>query len=475
MANYSFNLRNQYKPETDEVKKQIRKTTDAKTKKRLFESILSLEQVPVRLTINFGSTKSSGQTHRFHCKTDFSVYPKQWDFEKQQMKQQVGGSMDFNKKLNKLKEDVNDYYNELMKRKEKPTFEQVRELIQIYISTKVKPRFTDNEKSFFQVYDEYLNLKSKDLHPRTIQKFRTTKTALEKFTAIYYKKHFDFDKIDLLFFDKFKHYLQFEAYNQKSKEEKKENKKGFRNDTVSKFIENFKNFLKWSYDRKFHKNLIFQHSDFKVERDKNLDIVTMTIHELKRFYELDLSKKPMLERVRDMYCFQTFTGQRFSDVASFRKEDLHGDTWIFEAYKTKKTTVIPLVGYAAPALDILKKYNYKLPIISNQKFNDFLKLAAKEEKAELTRMVEINRYQGNKKQTYTKLLNEVISSHMARRTAVSILLNIYNMPVNQVMEITGHVDYKTLKRYIDTDKEALRTNLEQTRSVTELMKVVKAV
>jgi len=463
MANYSFNLRNQYKPGTNEAQKEIRLITDAKTKGRKLESILSLEQVTIRLTISFD------RAHRFHCKTDFKVYPRQWDFDKQQMKQQAAGSMDFNSKLNKLKKDVDDYYNELMKRNEKPTFEQVRELIQIYISTKVKPRFTENEKSFFQVYDEFIERKKKELHHRTIQKFNSAKTLLETFTRRYYKR-FNFENIDLNFIDKYKAYLQYEAYNQKSKEKVK---KGFRDDTTAKYIENLKNFLKWSFEREFHKNTIFQHSQFKAKRDKNLDIVTMTIYELKQFYELDLSKKPSLERVRDMYCFAAFTAQRFSDVASFRKEDLHGDTWIFEAYKTKKETIIPLVGYAAPALDILKKYNFELPIISNQKFNDNLKLAAKEEKAELTRMVEINRYQGNKKQTYVKPLHEVISSHMARRTAVSILLNIYRVPVPQVMEITGHADFKTLKRYINKDSEALRTNLEQTRSVTELMKIVK--
>jgi integrase len=89
-------------------------------------------------------------------------------------------------------------------------------------------------------------------------------------------------------------------------------------------------------------------------------------------------------------------------------------------------------------------------------------------------MVEINRSQGVKKLSYTKPLHEVISSHMARRTAVSILLNVYRLPVNQVMEITGHSDYKTLRRYIDKDRESLRTNLEQTRSVSEIMTVVKS-
>ena len=467
MANYSFTLRDQYKPGTEEILKEIKKITDPKTKIKKFETILSLEQVPIRLTIGFD------RDHRFHCKTDMKVYPKQWDFEKQCMKSQGAGSMDFNDKLNKLKKDVDDYYNELMKQEQKPTFEQVRDLIQEYITTKVKPRFTENEKTFYQVYDEYIERKKNELHSRTIQKFNTTKKLLETFTVKYYKS-FTFESIDVNFIDKFKTYLQYEAYNQKVKDEDKKNRKGFRDDTTAKYIENLKNFLKWSYERGFNKNTIFQHSQFRAKRDKNLDITTMTIHELKRFYELDLSKKLSLERVRDMFCFGAFTGQRWSDVTAFRKEDLHGDTWIFEAYKTKKTTIIPLVGYAAPALNILKKYNYHLPSISNQKFNDFLKLAAKEEKAELTRLVEINRFQGNKKQTFVKPLHEVISSHMARRTAVSILLNIYRVPVPQVMEITGHSDFKTLKRYINKDREALRTNLEQTRSVTEIMSIVKS-
>lgn len=457
MANYSYVLREPYKQGVaEELKKR-------KSEKKDTRSLLNSDQTTVLMLISFD------RENRFKCKTDLKVFPIQWDFEKQKMKQQAAGAQDFNDRLEVLMDGVNNYYLELMKNEIQPTFEQVKELIQEYVTTKVKPRLTDNEKSFFQVYDEFLKRKEQELHPRTIQKFNSSKKLLETFTGKYYKR-FTFESIDVNFIDKYKTYLQYEAYNQKSKEKVK---KGFRDDTTSKYIENLKNFLKWSYERGFNKNIIFQHSQFRAKRDKNLDITTMTIHELKRFYELDLSKKPYLERVRDMFCFGAFTGQRWSDVTSFRKEDLHGDTWIFEAYKTKKATIIPLVGYAAPALDILKKYNYQLPAISNQKFNDFLKLAAKEEKAELTRLVEINRFQGNKKQTYVKPLNDVISSHMARRTAVSILLNIYRVPVPQVMEITGHSDFKTLKRYINKDREALRANLEQTRSVTEIMSIVK--
>jgi integrase len=461
MANYSFTLRNQYKSGTESVQKEIRETTDAKKRNRKFESILSGKQVPIRLTIGFD------RSHRFHCKTGMKVFPKQWDFAKQQMKWQAAGSQSFNTRLNDLEKNVQNYYDELMKLDEKPSYEQIRELIQEYVTTSEKPKFTEKDLTFFEVYDEFLERKSKELSHRTIQKFNSTKKLLETFTGKYFKR-FSFDSINLNFFDEFKSYLLYEAYNQKSKS------KGFRDDTAAKYIENFKTFLRWSHERNFHSNTIYQHSEFKPpKRDKNLDIVTLTIHELKKFYECDLSETPSLERARDLFCFQAFTGQRWSDVEAFDKKDLHVDTWIFEALKTGKETIIPLVGYSAPAMDILKKYNYELPAISNQKTNDYLKLAAA--KAELNREVEINRSQGNKKLNFTKPLHEVISTHMARRTAVSILLNVYRVPVNQVMEITGHTDYKTLKRYIDRDRESLRTNLEQTRSVTEFMKVVKSV
>jgi site-specific recombinase XerD len=118
--------------------------------------------------------------------------------------------------------------------------------------------------------------------------------------------------------------------------EDKKKRKGFRDDTVAKYIENLKNFLRWSHERGFHSNTIFQHSQFRAKRDKDLDIVTMTIHELKKFYEYDLSEFPSWERARDLFCFQAFTGQRWGDISAFRKEDVHSDTWIFEAQKTGK-------------------------------------------------------------------------------------------------------------------------------------------
>ncbi|WP_158865981.1 tyrosine-type recombinase/integrase [Maribellus comscasis] len=431
---------------------------ERKKEKRDIKSLLNPEQTPVLLFVSFD------RKHRFKCKTDLQVFPVHWDFTRQQLKWQAPGAQAFNQRLGNLLRDVQGEYNHLMNENSLISFEEIRMNIQEFVSDNQAPKFND-ENSFFLVYDEFIRRKKNELSHRTIQKFETSKNLLKKYTERYYRR-FTFETIDLDFIDAYKHYLQYEAKNQKSEES------GFRDDTVAKYIENLKNFLKWSYERRKHSNTIFQHSEFRAKRDSNLDIVTLSLQELRTLYNKDLSEHESLERVRDIFCFGAFTGQRWSDISAFKKEDLDSDTWIFKAYKTKKETIIPLVGYAAPALDILKKYDYKLPEISNQKFNDYIKLAA--EKAELNRTVKITRYQGTQKIEIVKPLHKAISSHMARRTCVSILLNIYKMPVNQVMEITGHTDYKTLKRYIDEDKQALRQNLEQTKSINEVLKVVKS-
>src|SRR5690606_12560519 len=129
-------------------------------------------------------------------------------------------------------------------------------------------------------------------------------------------------------------------------------------------------------------------------------------------------------------------------------------------------------GFAAPSLDILKKYDYSLPIISLQKFNDMLKDAGKE--AGITAPVKLRRYSGVNEITTEEPKHYFMSSHMARRTCVSILLNVFGIPPSLVMEITAHTDLKTLQKYINTDREARKAAMSRTTPVTEKMRIVKA-
>lgn len=106
------------------------------------------------------------------------------------------------------------------------------------------------------------------------------------------------------------------------------------------------------------------------------------------------------------------------------------------------------------------------------KLNDYIKDAA--EVAKLKRSVTIERMKGIEKVIIQQPLHQFITMHTGRRTCVSLLLNVAKMPISQIMDITQHTDYKTLRKYINEDPDALRNNLRETSSVVDIkMKIVK--
>ena len=87
--------------------------------------------------------------------------------------------------------------------------------------------------------------------------------------------------------------------------------------------------------------------------------------------------------------------------------------------KTKQTFTVPLLP---PTLELLKKYCNKLPVISNQKYNDALK--------ELTVVAG---------------LDKPLSTHWARHTGATMLLNA-GVPMQVVSKICGHSSTKMTER-----------------------------
>src|SRR5690606_26223317 len=113
------------------------------------------------------------------------------------------------------------------------------------------------------------------------------------------------------------------------------------------------------------------------KRKSHNEIVVLTEQEVETLMNFDLAGHPSYERVRDLFCFGCYTGQRFSDIMRFSKADFQDNKWIFLSSKTKKKVTVPFNGYIANGLKILKKYNFELPAISNQKFNDYIKEVGK--------------------------------------------------------------------------------------------------
>lgn len=158
-----------------------------------------------------------------------------------------------------------------------------------------------------------------------------------------------------------------------------------------------------------------------VNIDKGKDIGISRYLTLEEFRKIQKVKLPTecLEKVRDVFVFQTYTCLSYCDLADFNPEsiiEIKGmKVYIGSRDKTDKGFTIPLLP---TAVGILKKYGNKLPVISNVKYNQYLKLLAQ-----------------------AAGIDKPISTHWARHTGATILLNA-GIPMQIVSKICGHSSTK---------------------------------
>jgi integrase len=122
-----------------------------------------------------------------------------------------------------------------------------------------------------------------------------------------------------------------------------------------------------------------------------------------------------LERARDVFVFQTYTCLSYTDLRGFDArliQEVKGmKVYIGTRQKTGHSFTIPILP---PAWNILEKYNMKLPVVNNVKYNLFLKGVAQ-----------------------SVGIDKPVSSHWARHTGATLLLN-EGVDMKVVAKVCGH-------------------------------------
>ena len=100
------------------------------------------------------------------------------------------------------------------------------------------------------------------------------------------------------------------------------------------------------------------------------EIIYLTQEEIERIKYKELIGR--LAKVRDVFIFQCYTAMEYSRLNTFEvKKHIDGQLWIFSTrQKTDKVANLPMLPEAKQIWD---RYNQKLPIVSNQKMNGYLK------------------------------------------------------------------------------------------------------
>lgn len=154
-----------------------------------------------------------------------------------------------------------------------------------------------------------------------------------------------------------------------------------------------------------------------IEKDKGGKGLSryLTLEEMRRFQTTDMHSE-CLNKVRDLFIFQTYTCLSYIDMAAFdwkKAKDIGDGYKLYKGERGKTGQEFSFI-LLKPAMDVLKKYNYKLPIISNVKYNEYLKVCAQ--------MAHIDK---------------PVSTHWARHTGATILLN-EGVDMEVVAKILGH-------------------------------------
>ena len=161
-------------------------------------------------------------------------------------------------------------------------------------------------------------------------------------------------------------------------------------------------------------------SPYKITLKKEKkEVNPLTIKEVNiiRKKKIDIER---LAKIRDLFIFECYTGLAFTDLMSLNDKDFYvdesGNKWIIK--KRHKTNIVATIPLLPIALEILDRYNNKLPHMSNVKYNAYLK--------------ELGDICGIKKSLH---------SHLARHTWATILINA-GMDMVSVSKCLGHSNSK---------------------------------
>lgn len=374
----------------------------------------------------------------------FRVDADKWNRDTQRCKngtshgQKKIGSSVINREISRLDSALHELVSSYQRDSVLPTRDQFRSDFLLSVGR------VDNVKTsgggFFDRFDEFVETEGY-LHSwgqSLLAKFGTFRNHLYSFDP-----HLNFDSLTDSVLTNFVNYLH---------------RAGLRNVSVDKMIRYLRWFLRWASVKGYYKGR--QHETFR-PRLKGADgsskvVIYLTWDELLHFLDFDFSKCDLppdqwraLDRVRDVFCFLCFTGLRYSDVANLKRSDIREDAISVVTQKTTDSLKIELNEFSRGILskyaDVALPGGRALPVISNQKMNDQLKVAA--EIAGLDSDQRIVYFVRSERFEEVLPLHAVISTHCGRRSFVVNALYL-GVPAEVIMSWTGHKNFASMKPYL---------------------------
>ena len=270
----------------------------------------------------------------------------------------------------------------------------------------------------------------------TIRSIRMIENLMSEF-QVRMGKVYDFDDIDYDFRAKFLDYL----YNHKR----------YNANTAAKFLNILITIMVASEAEGYHSNRRCLGPQFRAKR-REVDAIYLTRGELTAMMQADLSHlSPVHEIARDIFMVGVFTAQRVSDYNNIDPRNIlvNEDGSVIINIRQQKTGVWVSIPAREELKQLLLKYGYKLPHITERRINSCIKEVGRV--AGIDAPVTIETTPGGVRTLETHPKYELIQTHTARRTAAT-LMYLAGMDVFNICSVTGHSSIAMLKKYIKADE-----------------------
>ena len=364
--------------------------------------------------------------------TGIVVLTSQWSEGRQRVKQ--GCVVDgyayniLNDKIDEQEKFVRDYFNDAATRSVEPSLQDLK----TRFNKKYKSSQTARAIEFFSAFEEFRaqQQQARAWKQDMVDVFERLQKSVKTF-----RPDMKFTDLSIKTMDEFMTHLSKTMYN----------------DAIKKNLSYFKQFINWAKKRNYPIHEEFFTFEPRLQTASKA-VRFLTEDELETIWQLDLSNDEQLERTRDFFVFQCYTALRYSDLKQLKhtniKQKDNGDYYL--DILTEKDEDRVSYKLASRAVEIYEKYkDYLLegdlvfPVLSNQKYNDYLKKLG--EAAELKGEWIDYEFKLDKK-IEVRTAKDKLSTHTARRTFVVMAYN-NGIPLEQIAMITSHSDVSKMKPY----------------------------
>jgi len=301
-----------------------------------------------------------------HFSTGMDVHPSLWLQASGRIKGNDAHSRLINHRLDRLMDEIDSCYYQLLKEQGYVYPSQIRELIlqrRNRAFTQVEER-QEVRKNFFDYFDELNDILKTQISAKSYSRYiATRKRFAEYFTKVTKKKpqQIAFTDLTPTLINGFYPEL-ISRYR-------------IANNMAMKYMQRLKRATTYAMGEEKFKDPFRMFKFHFDEADRDF----LTVEEIMKLMQKKFVSK-RLELVRDMFVFSCFTGFSFAEMCSLTKEDIHkafdGSLWIID--RRKKTKNQFKVRLMEIPRGILQKYegvsrsDKLLPMKSNTKMNEYL-------------------------------------------------------------------------------------------------------